>query len=89
MAEPVGAFIGLNILNLRGNGSGMIDATSQQQDMGDALSFVAGIMMAVAIFELIPEAIRQCEECEGPLSLMLGIMTGVGAMVLTELYLGA
>ena len=89
LAEPVGAFIGLNILKLRGIGSGMIDATSQQQDMGDALSFVAGIMMAVAIFELIPEAIRQCEECEGPLSLMLGIMTGVGAMVLTELYLGA
>ena len=89
LAEPVGAFIGLNILKLRGNGSVMIDATSQQQDMGDALSFVAGIMMAVAIFELIPEAIRQCDECEGPLSFMLGIATGVGAMVLTELYLGA
>ena len=102
LAEPVGAFIGLIILRLRalhelGNGSNAYDsdggmesaALSNSQDMGDALAFVAGMMLAVAVCELLPEANRQRKECDSPDSFVLGIVIGVGVMVLTELYLGA
>ncbi|KAL7527563.1 hypothetical protein ACHAXR_004439 [Thalassiosira sp. AJA248-18] len=102
LAEPVGAFIGLIILRLRGlhamedgnfahNADDNIETIvlSNGQDMGDALAFVAGIMMAVAICELLPEASRQRKECGTPDSFILGIVTGVGVMLLTELYLGA
>ncbi|KAL9178583.1 hypothetical protein ACHAXT_001921 [Thalassiosira profunda] len=81
LAEPLGAFIGLTILRFRGQTNG--------QDMGDALAFVAGIMLAVAVCELIPEANRQRKECDNPDSFALGIAVGVQVMVLTELYLGA
>jgi len=58
------------------------------QDMGDALAFVAGIMLAVAICELLPEANRQRKDCDDSDSFVLGVVLGVGIMVLTELYLG-
>jgi len=98
LAEPVGAFIGLIVLRLRSGGG--VDGGLQQhndneiigngngQDMGDALAFVAGIMLAVAICELLPEANRQRKDCDGNNSFVLGIVLGVGIMVLTELYLG-
>jgi len=54
-------------------------------DMGNALAFVAGIMIAVSVCELLPEASRQRRECDGPTSFVLGAGVGVGVMVLTEL----
>lgn len=72
------------MLRLRG-----ADALAKGQDMNDALAFVAGIMMAVAVCELLPEAARQREDCDTPRPYLLGVAMGVGLMVLTELYLGA
>lgn len=96
LAEPVGAFIGLTLLRLRGglllhnnaayNGA-EVTALSNGQDMGDALAFVAGIMLAVAVCELLPEASRQQKDAENPNSFSFGLVIGVGVMVLTELYL--
>ena len=86
------------MLKLRNSGSLLLDGgnimeagastLSNGQDMGDALAFVAGIMLAVAICELLPEAKRQRDECDSSDSFVLGAVIGVGVMVLTELYLG-
>ena len=62
---------------------------SNGNGVGDVISFVAGIMMAVAICELIPEANRQRKECDDSNSFALGTLVGISVMVLTELYLGA
>ena len=89
LAEPVGAFIGLTILRLRNNAydDAEVTALSNGQDMGDALAFVAGIMLAVAVCELLPEASRQQKDAGNPNSFSFGLVIGVGVMVLTELYL--
>jgi len=102
LAEPIGAFIGLMMLRLRNAGwlqlgignansgaEAAVVATSNGQDMGDTLAFVAGIMLAVAVCELLPEADRQRRECVSSNSFAWGIVIGVGVMILTELYLGA
>lgn len=85
LAEPIGAFFALAVLRLRDEEYGL----SNGNGMGDVISFVAGIMMAVAICELIPEASRQRKECDDSNSFALGTLVGISVMVLTELYLGA
>lgn len=71
-----------------GTTSAILSNVNHGQDMGDALAFVAGIMMAVAVCELIPEANRQRKECDSSDSFILGIVSGAGVMIMTELYLG-
>ena len=52
--------------------------------MENVLSFVAGIMITVALYELFPEAKRH--STEGHKALIFGTVTGVIVMVATELY---
>ncbi|KAL7550762.1 hypothetical protein ACHAWF_013983 [Thalassiosira exigua] len=72
LAEPVGVFVGLTLMRLRGPHD-----VGAQLDMGNALAFVAGIMLAVAICELLPESNQQRRDCDSLDSFMLGIVTGV------------
>jgi len=83
LAEPFGAFFCLTMMRLnRSNGH---DIASSSVNMGGSLAFVAGIMMAVSICELIPQALEQQKESDDPNSFNTGIVLGGTVMVLTEL----
>lgn len=70
LAEPVGALMALTVL-------------PRSMTTGDAmenlLSFVGGIMSAVALLELLPEAFAQ----NRPQYMYLGFLTGIVVMLLT------
>jgi len=78
LAEPIGAFVALLFLQ----------DTVKEEDhfyMVYVLAFVAGIMIMVAIWELLPEAL---EHSVGDRSAFwMGTISGVVVMGLTELYL--
>jgi zinc transporter ZupT len=60
-------------------------------NMGNPLAFVAGIMMAVSICELIPQAFEQQKESVDSNSFItgiIGIVLGATAMILTEVCIG-
>ena len=57
-------------------------------NMSGSLAFVAGIMLAVAICELIPQAIEEQKESDDPNSFNTGFILGSTVMILTELSLG-
>jgi ZIP family zinc transporter len=89
LAEPIGAFFALIMIRLNrsyaSNGHGL---ASNSVNMGGSLAFVAGIMMAVAICELIPQAFEQQKESDDPNSFNTGIVLGATVMILTELCIG-
>ncbi|KAL7468159.1 hypothetical protein ACHAXS_008378 [Conticribra weissflogii] len=90
LAEPIGAFVALIVIKLREEADAsviLLNGGGVSQDMRNALAFVAGIMLAVAVFELIPEADRQRKECDTSDSFVWGVVIGVGVMMTTELFL--
>lgn len=72
LAEPLGAAVALFVMN-----------STTYLEMENILSFVAGIMIAVAVLELIPEAKRH--EARGYFA--SGIVAGIVVMTTTELLL--
>jgi zinc transporter, ZIP family len=86
LAEPLGAVATLAMLentSLRKSTFSTPEAASLIDD--GLLSFVAGIMMTVAILELFPEAMRHSENDPAPL--VVGTLLGIGVMLATETYL--
>lgn len=70
IAEPVGALSALTILPRSMTTGGAME---------DLLSFVGGIMSAVALTELLPEAHEQ----NRPKAMYAGLLTGIAVMLLT------
>lgn len=83
LAEPMGAFVALLFLrDIKGNNQ----LESQPiMNLENILSFVAGIMVMVALWELFPEAKRHATDTMK--YFWYGTITGVVIMVITELYL--
>jgi zinc transporter ZupT len=75
MTEPMGALVALTVLQ--------VDAKS----MGNWLSFVASIMMSVAVWELFPEAWRNAVADEAKQALWVGTLLGFVIMVGSEAIL--
>lgn len=73
LAEPLGAAVALLILR----------TSHDVLPMENVLSFVAGIMIMVALCELFPEAKRQ----DSKLYFAAGTLSGILIMTATELYL--
>ena len=89
LAEPIGAWFALTMMRLnRSYAANGHEITSNSMDMSGSLAFVAGIMLAVAICELIPQAIEQQKESNDPNSFNAGLVLGSTVMILTELSLG-
>ena len=80
LAEPLGAFVA--VLCLRKASQAADEATVFSLE--NVLSFVAGVMITVALYELFPEAKRH--STNGYNALLLGTITGIVVMVATELY---
>lgn len=80
LAEPLGACIALLFLR-------DINTNKERNilNLPNILSFVAGIMVMVALWELFPEAKRHASQTKKYFG--LGIVLGVIIMVLTEWYL--
>jgi len=70
LAEPVGALMALTVLPR---------SMTTGEAMENLLSFVGGIMSAVALLELLPEAYVQ----NRPHAMYLGLLTGILLMMLT------
>ena len=76
LAEPAGAFVALLFLN------GIDDQANDILNLENILSFVAGIMIAVALWELFPEANRNAVATKR--NFWLGTITGIVVISLTE-----
>ena len=76
LAEPLGASIAIFVLE-----------DNHSLLMNDVLAFVAGIMIAVSLNELFPEAWRFSQD--GRIPLIVGAVGGAVIMIGSELYLGA
>lgn len=86
LAEPMGAFVALLFLrDIDGNNTSATTTTSKILNLENILSFVAGIMIMVALWELFPEAKRHATDTMK--YFWYGTVSGVIIMVLTELYL--
>lgn len=89
LAEPFGAFVALIFLRRLpvggGTESGEDPDAALMLSLENVLAFVAGIMMAVSICELFPEARRHIKG--GNMHYYSGLISGVLVMVATELYL--
>jgi ZIP family zinc transporter len=72
LAEPLGASVALLLLK-----------NQQALAMENVLAFVAGIMIMVALWELVPEAKRH----DTPNYFAAGTMSGILIMTVTEIYL--
>ena len=98
LTEPLGALVALLFLRKLpgddGAGGGTYDNESPWI-LKNVLAFVAGIMMAVSICELFPEARRQRDMKNGAVrgggggkfTYWTGIACGVFVMVTTEMFL--
>jgi ZIP family zinc transporter len=81
LAEPAGAFVALLFLqDVKGDMN-----KSEVLNLENILSFVAGIMIMVALWELFPEARRQATTTRK--YFWYGTILGIVVMVLTEIYL--
>jgi len=78
LAEPIGAFLALFFLGDAAKGE-------DQFFMENVLAFVAGIMVMVAVWELIPGALEHSDKDRS--ALWMGTISGVVVMGLTEFYL--
>jgi len=88
LAEPLGAFVALLVLDQVHHQSGSGGKGSSDEESistKGVLSFVAGVMVMVAVNELFPEAARHTQE--GRLPLVLGILAGVIIMIASDSYL--
>lgn len=83
LAEPVGALLTIFVLK----GAERSGSSSVFLNMENALALVAGIMVSVAVNELLPEGARQSAQSESPWSFPLGLVCGFAIMVTTELWL--
>jgi len=94
LAEPIGAFFALIIIRLNRSYAGNDhDLASSSMNMGNPLAFVAGIMMAVSICELIPQAFefeqqKESVDSNSFITGIIGIVLGATAMILTEVCIG-
>jgi zinc transporter ZupT len=89
LAEPVGAFVAIVVLHgfdLHNNGDPN-SASSIPMDIDSILSFVAGVMVTVACYELFPEARRHTQDGTGPF--WLGIVAGAIIMLASDAVLDA
>ncbi len=81
LAEPAGAFVALLFLqDVKGDMN-----KSEVLNLENILSFVAGIMIMVALWELFPEARRHATTTRK--YFWYGTILGIVVMVLTEMYL--
>lgn len=78
MAEPLGAGLALLFAAVSGRTDGSVDSDIVE----DLLCIVGGVMCAVAMKELLPEALRQ--HC--PVFVLGGLITGIFVMWLTSYY---
>lgn len=74
LAEPLGAFVALVCLD-----------GSEASGMANVLALVAGIMITVAVLELLPEAARHANKGQSPL--VVGVLTGAVVMIGSEAVL--
>jgi len=79
LAEPLGAAVALAVLGDYDNRAEDDEASSSSLSTKGVLSFVAGIMVMVAVCELFPEAARHSQE--GRLPFVLGTVAGVVIMI--------
>ena len=88
LAEPLGAAVALLVLAPRQHRdahSGEELAVAPWSNMKNILAFVAGIMIAVALRELFPEALRYSKD--GRLALVMRTLTGVVVMLASDAVL--
>lgn len=81
LAEPLGAFVALMFLRF----GAPISSTSLIWNLENVLAFVAGIMIAVAVCELFPEAKEHVKQNNYKF-FWIGAISGVIVMVVTEWY---
>eukprot|EP00566_Odontella_aurita_P016195 CAMPEP_0113564986 /NCGR_PEP_ID=MMETSP0015_2-20120614/21927_1 /TAXON_ID=2838 /ORGANISM="Odontella" /LENGTH=283 /DNA_ID=CAMNT_0000467135 /DNA_START=546 /DNA_END=1397 /DNA_ORIENTATION=+ /assembly_acc=CAM_ASM_000160 len=80
LAEPMGALVTLSVLKGAEHSSSVFN-------MENVLALVAGIMVAVAVNELLPEGTRQSSQSDSPWTFHLGLVSGFIIMVITEMWL--
>ena len=89
LAEPLGAAVALLILAPRRHSHEDVTTESSALaplwNMKNILAFVAGIMIAVALRELFPEALRHSKD--GRLPLAIGTLTGIVVMLASDAIL--
>ncbi|GKY99233.1 hypothetical protein MPSEU_000878600 [Mayamaea pseudoterrestris] len=84
LAEPLGAAVAMLFLSP----SNQEDSNTINGDiisMGIVLSFVAGVMVTVALMELFPESLRR--STDGKMPFFLGIVAGAVIMIGSDVYL--
>jgi len=81
LAEPFGAFVALMFLRL----GAPISSKSVVWNLENILALVAGIMIAVAVCELFPEATRHVKRKNWNY-FTIGTVSGIIVMILTEWY---
>lgn len=84
LAEPMGAAVAIFCLSPK-NGSFGEPGSDEFVSMGVVLSFVAGVMVTVALMELFPEAMRRSSQNSMPM--FWGSVVGAAVMVGSDLYL--
>lgn len=86
LAEPLGALVAMLLLQRPQNNVAI--SHTPLLNMKNVLSFVAGIMIMVAIIDLFPESLRNSKPGQR-LPLILGTLSGVIVMLCSEAYLGS
>lgn len=81
LAEPLGAVVALVVLQ------GVDRHAESSLNTENVLAFVAGIMVAVAVAELFPEAWRNAADRKWPL--VVGVVAGAVIMIASDAILEA
>eukprot|EP00392_Amoebophrya_sp_AT5.2_P010098 g10151.t1 len=86
LAEPIGAAIGLLILNSANGGDVGKDGGAKVLPVKTCLAFVSGVMLMVVVYDLLPESMR-LDTNSKHYYVKAGMLVGILIMVGTEMLL--